>query len=318
LPVWSDPNIPSAAPRLTIGDGPAAHATLLSTLPSRVSAIVARTDGVLFLGTFDAGVYRFQPAHDRAPVAVGELDGRERFVDALLEHEGRIAVGTHRGAVLLDGDGRRTGVVAAGEAIAALATVDGELVLGTAHGIWVGGKPLDARGPDGSGLRVTALAASAGRLWVGTAEGVYALERPLRPEVAAWYPLVFGTPPASTDVVTALVPLDDGVLAGTDDGGLARVSGEGVAALPFAERGANQVNPGALARLGDAIFVGTEGGGLLRVSDGGAAAMRPRDWSRVRVSAVAAGGELYIGTEEGELWTIHAKAASRIFWIKAS
>jgi ligand-binding sensor domain-containing protein len=312
--------VPSRAPRLPIADGPAVRAALLVTLPSRISAILARADGVVFVGTFDAGVFRFDPAHAGAPVAVGALQGRERFVDALVEHDGRIVVGTHRGAVLLAPDGARLGVVATDEAVAALAVVDGELVLGTAHGLWAGTPPapLDARGPDGEPLRVTALAASSARVWIGTATGVYALSRPLHAEVARWYPLVFGVPPASTDVVTALVPLDDGVLAGTDDGGLARVTVEGVQALPFSDRRANDVNPGALARLGDGVFVGTEGAGLLRVAASGAVAARPRDWPRARVSAVAAGARLYVGTEEGELWTIQPEAASSIFWMSAS
>ena len=315
LPVWSDPSVPSTAPRMKIVDGPAVGATLEATLPSRVSAIVVRHDGVAFAGTFDRGVYRID---GEQAVPVGGLDGRERFVDAMIEHEGHVVVGTHRGAVLLSGDGERDGVLAAGEAVSSLAIVDGDLVLGTAHGLWVGGQRLDVRGSDGEPLRVTALATAAGRLWIGTSDGVYALPLPLRAETATWIPLVFGAPPASTNVVTALAPLDDGVIAGTDDGGLVRVGAGGAQAMPFVERGANDVNPGALARLGDGVFVGTEGAGLLRVGDDGSRAMRPRDWPRRRVSALSASGALWIGTEEGELWKIQANAASRIFWMSAS
>lgn len=314
LPVWTNPSVPSTAPRVRIVDGPAVGATLEATLPSRVSAILLRSDGGVFAGTFDAGVFRIDG--DRA-VAVGNLQGRQRFVDAMIEYRGWTVVGTHRGAVFLGGAGP-VGALADGEAVAALAIVDGDLVLGTAHGLWVGGVPFDARGSDGEPLRVTALAVAAGRLWVGTSDGVYSLPRPLRAEPAKWMPLVFGTPPATTNVVTALAPLDDGVLVGTDDGGLVRVAVDGVRALPFIERGANDVNPGALARFGDGIFVGTEGAGLVRVGALGAPAMRPRDWQRRRVSALSAGGALWIGTEEGEIWTIHANAASRIFWMSAS
>lgn len=328
VPVWSDPSAPAPPPRLAIAEGPAVRASLLATLPSRVSAILADGEGVVFVGTFDAGVFRFDPARDREPVAVGGLAGRERFVDALVEHEGRIVVGTHRGAVVLALDGERLGVVAAPETVSALAVVDGELVLGTAHGLWAGTPPapLEARTPEGGPLRVTALAAAGERLWIGTSDGLYALSRPLRAEVAAWYPLVFGAPPSSTDVVTALTSLDDGVLAGTDhgvlagtdDGGLARATAGGVEALRFSDARANDVNPGALARLGDTVFVGTEGAGLVAVAKAGTVAARPRDWPRARVSAVAAGARLYVGTEEGELWTIQPEAASRIFWMSAS
>jgi ligand-binding sensor domain-containing protein len=324
VPLIHDPSVAPTAARLTITDGEPSGATRAATLPGRISAILPRAGGIVFIGTFDAGLYRFDPARDARPVPVGGLDGRERFVDALTEHEGHVVAGTHRGAVVLAPDGQRLGVVAAGEAVAALAVVDGHLVAATAHGLLRDGAPLGERGPSGETLRATALAATAARLWIGTPDGVYALPRPLgaTAPVARWHPLVFGTPPARTNVVTALAPFGDGVLAGTDDGGVVLVRDGGVAALPFADIPANDVNPGAMARTADAVFVGTEGAGLLRVDAALAAATRPRDLPATRISAVAVavvagGAQLYAGTEEGELWRLAAPqplvAASRIF-----
>jgi ligand-binding sensor domain-containing protein len=328
LPVMHDPSVPSPAVPRAIADAPPSGATLLARLPGRVSAVLPCSDqarGVLFIGTFDGGLYRFDPARDTAPIAVGNLEGRERFVDALVEHDGRIVAATHRGAVVLRSDGKRLGVIAPGEAVSSLAVVDGQLVAGTAHGLWTGaasviGAPLGERGPSGETLRVTALAVTRARLWIGTPDGVYAIARPLRAAaVARWQPLVFGSPPAQTNVVTALAPLGDGVVAGTDDGGLVLVRDDGVRALPLSEALANDVNPGAMAHLGGTIFVGTEGAGLLQLA--GSDVTRPSDWRRARISAVAAGTRLFLGTEDGELWTLPAAqplAASRIFWMSAS
>lgn len=305
LPTWSDPSTHAATAGHTIGDGAPVHPLELATLPARISAILPRPDGVLFIATFDAGVYRFDPACDRAPVEVGGLAGRERFVDALAEHQGRVIVGTHRGAVVLAPDGQRVGLFGEAEAVAALAVVDDALVLGTAHGLWAGAPPapLGILGPDGETLRVTALAAAGGRLFVGTADGVYVVSRPLAAQVARWIPLVFGAPAASTNVVTALAPLGDGVLAGTDDGGVVFVDATTVRALPLTSARANDVNPGAMARAGADVWLGSEGAGLLRVSAAGTVT-RPIDWRAANVSAVAAGARLFVGGEGGELWSL--------------
>ncbi|MDB4967097.1 MAG: Vault protein inter-alpha-trypsin domain protein [Myxococcales bacterium] len=329
LPVLHDPSVPSAAVPRAIADAPPSGATLVTRLPSRVSAVLPRSDGSVFIGTFDEGLFRFDPARGGAPVAVGGLEGRERFVDALVEHDGRVIAATHRGAVVVGGDGTRLGVLAPGEAISSLAVVDGALVAGSARGLWTGastvtgspvtGSPLGERGPTGEILRVTALAVTRARLYVGTPDGVYVLQRPLTAQVARWQPLVFGAPPAETNVVTALAPLGDGVVAGTDDGGLVLVRDDGVSALPLTEARANDVNPGAMAHFGGTIFVGTEGAGLLQLA--GSDVTRPSDWRRARISAVAAGARLFLGTEDGELWALPAAqplAASRIFWINAS
>ncbi|HEX8952604.1 MAG TPA: hypothetical protein VF945_12200, partial [Polyangia bacterium] len=128
---------------------------------------------------------------------------------------------------------------------------------------------------------------------------------------AAWHPLVFGSPGASSNVVTALAPFADGVLAGTDDGGTVFVGDRTVDARPFSERRANDVNPGALARVAGGVFVGTEGAGLIALDDTRTHARRLGGTAAARISAVHAGdAQLWFGSEEGALYTV---AASRIF-----
>jgi hypothetical protein len=301
IPVAHDPSQPSTATPRAIKDAPPLPTRLELRLPARISAILPRPDGVLFIGTFDEGLWRFDAARDRAPVEVGELHGRERFVDALCEHRGHIVAGTHRGAILLDGTGQRHGVVAAGEAVQALAVADGRLVLGTTHGLWVDGAPLGERGPEGEVLRVTALAVGRQRLYIGTADGAYSLARPVHREIARWHPLVFGDSPSQTNVVTALAPFGDDALAGTDDGGLVLVGS--AVAMPFTDVRANVVNAGAMAAHGAAIFIGTEGGGLIRI-DADMAVARPTHFPATRISAIASAARLYVGTDTGEVFSV--------------
>ncbi|MGZ3408356.1 MAG: hypothetical protein ACXVAN_18025, partial [Polyangia bacterium] len=161
LPLVHDPSVRSTLPKLAIADGDQApdgsdRPIERMRLPGRISAILPRADGILFVGTFDSGLWRFDPARDRAPREVGSLAGRERFVDALTEWRGHVVAGTHRGAILLSPDGARAGAVAAGEAVSSLALVGDELVVGTAHGLWRGSDDAAAgeRGPDGEVLRV--------------------------------------------------------------------------------------------------------------------------------------------------------------------
>ena len=312
MPIVHDPSIRPSMACMTLDDGDE-RAAERARVPGRVSAILPRADGTVYIGTFDSGLWRVDPARGGAPVAVGALAGRERFVDALAEHGGHIVVATHRGAILLTPAGARAGVIAAGEAVSSLAVVDGELVAGTAHGLWRArdDAPVGERGPDGEPLRVTALAAARGRLYVGTPDGVYVLAAPLSAAVAAWRPLVFGSPGASSNVVTALAPLGDGVLAGTDDGGTVFVGDRDVDARRFAEPRANDVSPGALAPVAGGIFVGTEGAGLIALDEHRQHARRLGGTAGARISAVSArDAALWFGRDDGAVYTV---AASRIF-----
>jgi hypothetical protein len=264
----------------------------------------------MLVGTFDEGVVRLPS--DGAAVAIAGLEGRERFVNALAEHDGLVWAATQGGLVALDGE-RRALVFLRGEGVTAVARAGTRLYAGTARGVFRvsaerGAEPMAVTGPDGEPIRATALAATATDLWIGTASGAYSLplaslDAPLTSRTARWHPLVFGAPGAATNVVTALAPLGAGALAGTDDGGLVKLAPDGeVAALRLADARANEVNPGAAAGAADGVVVGTQGGGLVfaRASEAGLTAGRPLGLERLAVSAVWTGGdEILAGTAEG-------------------
>jgi hypothetical protein len=276
---------------------------------SRITALLEDRDGALWIGTFDGGLFR----GGAEVLEVAGLRGRERFVNALAEHDGLLWVATQGGLLALDGE-RRVLTLLAGEGVPALARGGTALYAGTARGpfrvtVGAGAEPLGAVGPSGEPLRVTALAAGASRLWIGTASGAYSLpvatlEAPLLSREARWHPLVFGDPAAETNVVTALAPLADGAVAGTDDGGIVRLRADGgVTALRFTDARANEVNPGAAAvEPGGAALLGTQGGGLLVARARGAAveASRVGGLGRAEASAVALAGDgILVGTAAG-------------------
>jgi hypothetical protein len=326
VPVLADPSTPPA-PGVELGALAGCTMRELARVPGRVTALLVESgreeggDEVLWIGTFDAGLFRLAGG-ELSPVA--GLRGRERFVNALASHEGLVWAATQGGAAAFDGE-RRALTLLAGEGVGALAAAGGTLYAGTARGLFRlsaggGAEPVEATGPSGEPLRVTALAAGAATLWIGTASGAYSLPlasatAPLLARTARWHPLVFGDPPAETNVVTALAPLVDGAVAGTDDGGVVRL-GEGgaVAALRFAEPRANEVNPGAMAPAsGGAILAGTQGGGVLRVRAEGAglAAVRLDAPGRAEASALHADGErVLVGAAGGTVSEVRCGATS--------
>jgi outer membrane protein assembly factor BamB len=311
LPVLVDPSLPPI-PAADLGPPAPCAAEELARVGGRVTALLAASDGELWVGTFDGGLHR--PLGGRGEM--GALRGRERFVNALAEHDGLVWVATQGGLLAVDGE-RRVLTLLAGEGVTALVRARGALYAGTARGVHRvgaagGAVPLAATGPSGEPLRVTALAAAGGQLFVGTASGVYALalaslDVPLLARTARWIPLVFGEPAAETNVVTALAPLAEGVVAGTDDGGVVRVRQDGrVVAVRFSDVRANEVNPGAAAAIRDgAAVLGTQGGGalLVRPRGDGLEVVRAAALERAAISAVAAeaspaGGSL-VGTADG-------------------
>jgi len=314
VPVLSDPSLPPAA-TATLIELPACRALQRARVPGRVTALLQASDGALWIGTFDHGVYRAAPG--AAPREVGNGAGRELFVNDLAEHEGRIWVATQSGVLVLEPSGERPLTIVSDTAVTALYRLGGRLHGGTSRGLVklslaTEAAVVEIRGPFGDPVRVSALAASGETLWLGSSDGVYslpttALERE-GPLAARWHPPVFGTPPAQTNVVTALAPFGDGVLAGTDDGGLVRVTAQATAAARFAEPRANEVNPGAAAAVGTGVALGTQGGGLLVASNSAEGHLRlgrPRSWPAGQVSAVrAGGGELLVGTADGSVLTV--------------
>src|SRR5512142_32677 len=227
LPVLADPSLPPPAPS-PLPAAPPCALRELGRVPARPTALLRARDG-LWVGTFDQGVWRI--AGDAAQEVPG-LEGRERFVNSLGQLDGLVWAGTQRGAIGFDG-GARAFTALGGAAVTALAPAPGVLVAGTSRGVALlsrlGTRSVALEGA-GAEPRVTSLAVGAETLWVGTVDGVFAasLEAALQGAAAARsIPLVFGDPPARTNVVVALAPLGTGAAAGTDDGGVALVSPDG-------------------------------------------------------------------------------------------
>lgn len=310
VPVLRDPSAPRGAPSALEELAPC-RARERARVGSRVTAVLPASDGALWIGTFDAGLHRAGRAG--TPREVGGALGRERFANDLAEQEERVFAATQGGLLVLSLDGRRTNLLVPGTAVTALARVSDRLYAGTARGLLRvtpdGAEPLPVQGPEGRPIRVSALAASGPLLWIGTADGAFSV--PVAdvesggPATARWQPLVFGEPPADTDVVTALVPFGDGVLAGTDDGGLVRLSPDGgVSAVRFDDPRANEVNPLAAAPWGAGALLGTQGGGLLHATfDAGFLKVgRPRGWTVPQISALRASpGGLLAGAADGRV-----------------
>jgi hypothetical protein len=243
------------------------------------------------------------------------LSGRKLLVNALLLHDGLVWAATQGGLVAFDGDRPALALLEA-DAVTALVAVRGAVYAATPRGLFRvtvddGAERVDVAGPSGEPLRPNALAVSGERLWIGTPSGAYAvplasLDAPLLARTARWYPLVFGAPGAETNVVTALAPAGDGVVAGTDDGGLVLVRAGGeIAAARFSDRRANEVNPGAAALAPDgAVLAGTQGGGVLlarpRATTAGLEVVRLGGQVPREISAVApARGGVLVGTAAG-------------------
>ena len=322
VPLWSAP-ADSRRPAAVLPDGAACVTTELAHLPGRITSLLRAPDGLLWIGLFDQGVYSWDPVTEPAPRPAGEWLGRQRFVNALASDGRSIFAATHEGVAVFGPDGRRGEQAIAAETVDALVAVPPPsraertdwILAGTARGLFVldgssaaGGVALPITDEGGGAIRVTALAHSGGEVAIGSPRGVYFVPLAAIYQAVAtrarWAPLVFGAPPADTNVVTALTALEGGVLAGTDDGGVVFVGLDGeVRALRSADAAANLINPGAATTLGSVAAIGTQGGGLIRVR----AAFptwpeRPSDWTLPGVSALAGdGADLLAGGDHGLL-----------------
>lgn len=285
VPVLEKPVELPAAPVSPLAESPGCEVSRVASVGNRVTALLTTVGGVRWVGTFDHGVYR-----DGESLS-GQ--GRQRFVNALVEHEGAIYAATYGGVLEYRADGALVAVHLPGVATEALLVHGGRLYEGTVQGVFV-----DHALAEGKKLRVNALTASGGDIWVGTPSGVYTLG-------GAWYPLVFGPEASLTNVVLGLAPSQRGVVALTDNGGLVEVErGSEVRALRFSEPRANEGNPGAVLISGGVTLFGTQGGGLLQLAGGRVS--RPRSWPISSVSALADG---LAGDANGDVWAFRCPPA---------
>lgn len=332
LPVLVDPSSPGAAIPAADPDRMECRTEEVGRVGRRITALLPAMGGGLWVGTFDDGVVRL--GSETTPSARAQ-SGRRRMVNALASDGATVWAATQGGLIGMDGPGAGQ-VLLGDDSVSALARAGGALYAGAGHGLYrvAGGaaEAVPATGPDGEALRVTALAAgrsptgsaragrngplaaARSRLWIGTSAGAYSvdLEDLTAATPAAWHPLVFGDPPAATNVVTALAVLGDAAVAGTDDGGLVRIGPRGeISAVRFADSVANQVNPGAAATSGSALAFGTQGGGLLlvRARGVGLELRRPSGLENAAVSATAADEESWIiGTPDGRVLRVACPA----------
>lgn len=296
MPALVDPSQPSRTP-VPLESGADCSTDRIADLGFRVSALHQTGDGTLWIGGFDAGLFRLEHGA-RAPERVSGLRGRELFVNAIASFDDRIYAATSGGLVELDEHGTKLRTHPhTSEAL--LATSDA-LYVGTAAGLHVlTDQGLELRVPG----RVNALAASAGRIWLGTPRGVRSISED--GSAPRWHPLVFGATAASSNVVMALAPTDDGVIASTDDAGLVHVRADrDPVAVKFERSGANLGNPGAAAIFGEHAVFGTQGGGLLfaRTSLNGVHAIAADAEALTHASALFYGSRLFVGTEGGVLY----------------
>lgn len=315
LPVLSDPSLP-APPASPLGGARPCAIEHVGRVPARATALLRAGDGATWVGTFDGGVWRVDG--DAAQEVPG-LEGRERFVNALAEADGLVWAGTQRGAVAFEGAARALTTLE-GMGVTALVPAGGALAAGTSRGVAIlsrRGARWVRLGDRVEPLRVTALAAGVDALWIGTSDGVLAVS--LASAVAGSaharsIPLVFGEPPARTNVVVALAALGDRAVAGTDDGGLVLVGRDGrVSALLLDVARANEVNPGAAAAFAGATALGTQGAGLLlaRERAGRLEATRTAGLPSASVSALARDGDaLLVGTDDGAVLRVRCDAPS--------
>jgi hypothetical protein len=320
VPVWADPSDAVTADRAVVELGSAVEE--IGRTPARITAL-ASFGGELYAGTLDRGLWR---------VGGGEavpLDGRERFVNALAvsndprsrkavptaERGGlepsqgsrsmdRLWIGTYRGALAVDNRMRVRARAAGDAAVEAILPLDGRVWLGTSRGVVEAG---GAR-PVAPALRASALAATGDRFYIGTPAGVYSVPLvgglPIGP-VPTRHPLVFGRPGAASNTVTALVAVGGGVLAATDDAGVAWLDSGGVRAARFGGARVHEGNPGAMLSDGESVWLGTQDGLLRFGRDGVSHAL-----AGVEVSALTRDARgLVVGTGDGRVLVVRVSAA---------
>ncbi|PKN57294.1 MAG: hypothetical protein CVU56_11665 [Deltaproteobacteria bacterium HGW-Deltaproteobacteria-14] len=272
-------------------------ATSASGLPSSHVAALTWHRGRLYVGTFDRGL-----AVQGADGRFAGVAGAPPFVNALVSDGDTLWIGTAKGLWRARGDAapQATPLGLPSEHITGLAVApDGTLWLATGQG-------LAAREPGGR-VRVLGVAAGLpsrlvyavavaedGAVWAGTAGGAARFGS----EGVRVYTQVSGA--LTHDWVNALLPDGDdgGVLAGTYDAGVVRLTPDGHG-VPLAGLEHLWVNPGGLTRIGSgALAVATLGDGLAIVNADGGRLVRGLPSDDV-TSVVPAAEGLWVGTRGG-------------------
>lgn len=182
---------------------------------------------IVWVGT-ERGLYRIDRAHP--DVVRFFRTGRVRAVAEL--PDGRVAVGSEQGLLVLDGSGWRpygAPLDGIGRVLAILPERDGSMWLGTSHGLYSlrGGRLSRAETGGRPSVIRALLRTRSGGIWVGAREGLFRLEGDV-PRLA--------TASLANEVVPALLEDRDGDLwAGTISSGLVRIGKDPVSTIDFGD-----------------------------------------------------------------------------------
>lgn len=266
--------------------------------------------GRLVAGFFDGGLAELVPAArstDASALARSEEPMMLRSlpdpasavwaVNGLLDAGGALHVASLRGAFRFDG--ARIEPVEGSGAAFSLARTPGGVAIGFGEGVLLPERKLLSAFHGLPGNQATALASVGTGLLVGTPSGLgYVEDLKVRWRVAS------GEGRLPHPWVTAILPVDDGVLIGTYGGGLARRVGamsDPGEWRPFSETQGLKINTGCLVSANGRVYAGTDGTGLYRLSMDGTRFERLKlSLPSPRVTALfVKDGFLYIGTDEG-------------------
>jgi ligand-binding sensor domain-containing protein/signal transduction histidine kinase/CheY-like chemotaxis protein len=269
---------------------------------SSVLALLQTRDGYLWLGTQE-GLVRFDGVRFTVFDTRNTPEMSHNLVRALAEdRDGRLWIGTDGGLLMLR-DGRFTRFAAAqglphDVVSSLLEDRRGNLWVGTWDGLvrFEGDRLVrDARAPQLPGRETRALAeAMDGSIWIGTEGGLARLTEKGLDVPTAEQGLLH---PA----ILTLARDGDGVLAGTEGGGVYRLAGERIESLVPA--GLSNVMSVARDQDGN-LWIGTEGHGLNRLASGHLTSFStPQGLPNQTVQALLEDreGSLWIGTHGGGL-----------------
>lgn len=279
---------------------------------AHVGAVAAFRDRII-VGFFDGGLAELTPRTPSTPLSSGAADPEAMTlqslgvtpsppvwaVNALLDAGGSLHIASLRGAFRYDG-ARITPLEGSGAAFS-LAATPGGVAIGYGEGVLLPERKLLSAFHGLPGNQATALAAAEDGLLVGTPSGLgYVSDLKVRWRVAS------GEGKLPHPWVSAILPVEGGVLVGTYGGGLTRRIGRMSSPgewRPFVETQGLKVNPGCLLRAvaNGRVYAGTDGTGLFRLSVDGTRFERLKlSLPSPRITALfERDGFLYIGTDEG-------------------